>query len=542
MRLSTTNYKDFQLGSECFQGAKQANHCLPGDEVTWESNQCKLVKRASHRFIPGVLETNSKYIYGHTSHGSKLFLFHPHDRKYPPFRVGSKSLSMARNQLGLIEFMDWEEFETMPRGNLIRILGPCGDVSAEKKALTYQYSFPKVASQLFDVAEPIFEGRTPLSGYTFNIDPDGCLDIDDVFTLNQLSETQWQFVITISDVAEHILEGSEGDIHALQLGETLYQNSEAVVPMLPPPLSEMAFSLRPREKHVGVSLFCLWDTLTKKLTVGEFKETVFLNNRSYSYESIYKTDEFPLGILKEIAAFLHGSPTEDSSAKGQALSTASSWGGGGDSHEWVAEAMILYNKEVAKKLLEHNVGLLRAHNNPDAERLKHFTAIHPDLQFLAYTAAIYAPTGPNLIHAGLGSVPYCHASSPIRRYADLLNQRNLKAILKGTPLAPTPSFLAEQLNGIQKRMRAYERSLFFLEQVAETPSGTVEGLVLSFTEEKTKVYIPAWKIVIRLDPGSYTVGQTLTVDYFADLNKPHWDQRIVFRSTTKEDANEEHDE
>jgi exoribonuclease R len=204
--------------------------------------------------------------------------------------------------------------------------------------------------------------------------------------------------------------------------------------------------------------------------------------------------------------------------------------------------MILYNKEVAKKLLEHNVGLLRAHSNPEAERLKHFTSIHPDLQFLAYTAANYAPTEPNLIHAGLGAVPYCHASSPIRRYADLLNQRNLKAILNGTPLALTPSFLAEQLNGIQKRMRAYERSLFFLEQVAETPSGTVEGLVLSFTEEKTKVFVPSWKIVIRVDPGTYTVGQTLSVDYFADLNKPHWDKRIVFRATTKEDANAGRDE
>jgi exoribonuclease R len=415
--------------------------------------------------------------------------------------------------------MDWEEFETMPRGNLIRILGPCGDLSAEKKALTYQYSSPKMASQLFDVEAPGYQDRVQLEGYTFNIDPDGCLDIDDVLTLRKVSETQWEFVITIADVATHILEGSEGDKHAYYLGETLYQNSEAVVPMLPAALSEMAFSLRPKETHVGISLFCLWETTTKQLTINGFKESVFTNNASYSYETIYKADEVLLALLKDIAAYLHGSPTNDS-------------------HEWVAEAMLLYNKEVAKKLLEHNVGLLRAHNNPDAERLKHFTAIHPDLQYLAYTAAKYVPTGPDLIHAGLGSVPYCHASSPIRRYADLVNQRNLKALLKGTPLAPTSVLTAEHLNGIQKRMRAYERSLFFLEQVAQTPTGTVEGLVLSSTEEKTKVYVPLWKLVIRVDPGSYTVAQRISVDYFADLNKPHWDQRIVFRVTTNSNGDE----
>ena len=524
MMLSTSNYKQFQIGETSFEGAKQANHCLPGDTVEWLDSRCKLLKRASHRFIPGVLETNSKTIYGHTSHGSKLFLFHPHDRKYPPFRVGSNCRDMSRNQLGLIELMDWEEFETMPRGNLLRILGPCGDLTAEKKALTYQYSSPKLASQLFDIEDPDMKGRVALEGFTFNIDPDGCLDIDDVLTLNQISETQWQFVITISDVATHILEGSEGDNHAFQLGETLYQNSEAVVPMFPCALSEMAFSLRPREKHFGISLVCRWDTETKQLHVEDFKETVFVNNASYTYETIYKAEEFPLQILKDIVSFLHESPTDDS-------------------HEWVAEAMLLYNKEVAKKLLEHNVGLLRAHSNPDAERLKHFTAIHPDLQYLAYTAAVYVPTGPNLIHAGLGSVPYCHASSPIRRYADLVNQRNLKAILKGKPLAPTSSTTAETLNRIQKRMRAYERSLFFLEQVAQTPSGTVEGLVLSFTEEKTKVYVPSWKLVIRVDPGMYSLGQKVSVDYFADLNRPHWDQRIVFRLTrTEASADAKHDE
>ena len=145
------------------------------------------------------------------------------------------------------------------------------------------------------------------------------------------------------------------------------------------------------------------------------------------------------------------------------------------------------------------------------------------------------------VHASLGSVPYCHASSPIRRYADIVNQRCLKAILRNQPseFFPCSQETAKILNLQQKQVRRYERSLFFLEQIAKSPSGKVEGVIVECLSEKTKVYIPAWKQTIRMDPGSYTIGQSVQVGYYADLQKPYWDQRIVFRM---EDGDGEHDE
>jgi exoribonuclease R len=526
MRLTTSDYKTFEVEGDppiVFSDFRQANHCLSGDSVEWKNGMCSLVKRTSHRFIPGVLELTSKVLYGHTSRGAKIYLFHPLSRSYPPFRVGSSLRDTSKNQLGLVEFMEWEDVETLPRGSLIRLVGPCGDLTAERKALTYQYSSPSLSSQLFDIAEDTCLNRVPLPGLTFSIDPDGCMDIDDVLTLHQRSETEWEFSITISDVAAYILEGSDGDIHAYSLGQTLYQDGEAVVPMLPGALSEMALSLRPGEPHTGISLVCTWSTETKTLTVGDFKETSFTSALKTSYESIYDVKEIPTGILQDIASFLHGSPTTDS-------------------HEWVAECMLLYNKEVAKKLVENGVGLLRTHKPANAEALNQLTTIHPDLKALAYEAARYQPSGPDLIHAGLGSVAYCHASSPIRRYADLVNQRALKKILRGDPGSPVPDETAKQLNTIQKRMRAYERSLFFLDQVVQIPSGSVEGLVVTSTETKTKVYVPKWKQIIRVDPGSYTTGQNLTIDYYADLQKPQWDQRMVFRVSSDDTESGEHDE
>jgi len=512
MLLQTKNYKNFSVGSKLFTDFRQANHCLPGDSVEWKENKCHLVSRGFHRFIPGVLELKSKYVYGHTSRGAKIYLFHPHDRKYPPFRVGSNCRNTETNQLGLIELMDWDEFETTPRGNLLRILGPCGSFQAEKEALLYQFSNPKKAAELFDISEDTETKRELLEGYTFNIDPDDCMDIDDILTLKQISSKEWNFIITIADVAAHIKEGSPGDKHAYSLGQTLYQNGEAAVPMLPSALSEMALSLRPKETHVGVSLFCIWNTDTKCLSVGDFRETVFQSNAKYTYDTIYKSQEVPIQILEDIASFLKGSPTPDS-------------------HEWIAEFMILYNKQVAQKLLEYKVGLLRTHKEADKERLQQLTALHPDLNVLAYKSAKYEPTAENLIHASLGSVPYCHATSPLRRYADLVNQRALKAILKGSPQSPIPLQTAEHLNTIQKKLRNYERCLFFLETIAETPSGSVDALVVFSTEEKIKLYVPSWKQMIKVSNQHLALGEKVRIDYYADFQKPHWDERIVFRIT-----------
>ena len=62
-----------------------------------------------------------------------------------------------------------------------------------------------------------------------------------------------------------------------------------------------------------------------------------------------------------------------------------------------------------------------------------------------------------------------------------------------------------------------------------SPTGTVEGLVLESTETKTKVYIPSWKHTVKVEPGSYSIGQKISLEYYADLQKPKWDQRMVIR-------------
>ena len=506
MILETKDYKTFNLGNISFDDYHQANRCLPGDTVEWDGEKCILQKRADHRFLVGVLELNSKYIYGHTSRGVKIYLFHPFDTSYPPMRVGCSERDTSKNQLALVKFDSWTE--KIPRGNLIRLLGPVGDLEAEKEALLWLCGKPELKKMAFDI-EPSKKERRRIEGNTINIDPEGCKDIDDVLTLQQLPNGLWQLIITIADVADSIPVDSPGDLLAREKGQTLYQNGQAKLPMLPSNLSEDQLSLLPGAIRQGISFTTTWDAENEVLIYEGFEEVTIVNTKSYTYESIYQSD-FPIAILKQIASFLKGQETNDS-------------------HEWIEQFMLLYNLEGAKLLLKANAGLLRTHKAADQVKLEQFQTIHPDLRIFAFESAQYEFTGEGKIHATLGNKPYTHLSSPLRRYADLLNQRVLKAFLHSSTPSSLEASLPTHLNSIQKKQKKHDRDLFFLEQILKETTGYVEGLVVESTETKTKVYIPSWKRIVKVKSEQQIPGQQISVEFYADVRKISWKERIVFR-------------
>lgn len=528
MYITTKNYQDFCLVDgggaplQTFQGAVKAQHSLPGDQVLWTNEQCQIVQRASYGWIVGTVELASKYLYGHTSRGAPIYLFHPMNPAFPVFRVGCSLKDTSRNQLALVEFADWPASEKLPRANLLRLLGPVGEATVEREALRWLYGFPRLTGKGFQFSGPLEDpGLRPLvEGQTINIDPPGCQDIDDVVSLRQTSADTWELVITIADVAAWIPEEGETDAQALQKTQTLYENGRAVVPMVPAILSEDKASLVPGQERLGISLFAEWNEQDKRLALHGFKETRIRNQTSYTYETIYdaeKSGAFPVAILRAATSHLANRDLTDS-------------------HEWVEQLMILYNKEVAKILLQADAGLVRTHTAPERERVLAYEAIHPDLTYLAYSSAQYAAAAPGRTHAALGDSAYAHASSPLRRYADLLNQRVLKAWLKGQHRPAVVPSLAQRLNDGDKRHRKHDRDLFFLEQVLERPAGRQSGVVVETNEKRTKVYVPAWRRLVSVkhkrDDEVKTVWSpkdAVEIDYYVNLYKPNWKERFVMR-------------
>jgi exoribonuclease R len=468
--------------------------------------------------LVGILELNSKYIYGHTSRNVPIYLFHPFNKSHPLVKVGCSEKDRSTNLFVLVEVDD--DQTKIYKGHIVHILGKTGDVVAEANALKWFVApFHKKIEKLPCPCPSIPLSQDNLSrvpivdGWTINIDPPGCRDIDDCITLIPIDEQRWSLVITIADVAANVCEDSEMERLAYIQGQTVYQDGKAVAPMFPAWFSENQGSLIPGETRLGVSWIGTWNSQTSRLETGSFQETLIKNQETYTYDSILESNQFPFKILKDIASFLKGSITSDP-------------------HEWVEELMLFYNKEVAKHLLEKGIGILRSQTERDIQKAVLYGSHHPDLIHYGRMMAEYSVCLPGYLHRTLGNIPYCHATSPLRRYADLFNQRCLKAILRGKEEKPVEDGILIHLNGRQKQVKQHDRDFFLLQKVIGTSSGTLECIYLESLETRDVIYVPSWKRLLRIHrsfPGTtWKSGDKLNLEYYYNRNLPYWKDRMVF--------------
>ena len=432
--------------------------------------------------IPGIIELNSKTIYGLTSRNVPIYRFKPLNTNLTDYLVGCSQKDRTQNMLGLIEQSD-----TM-RSNLIRIIGPCGDIAAEKEALLLQYS--KNVWKKFDTKTlklPTFGERKVIDGYTFNIDPYGCTDIDDVITIGN----DGYIYITIADVASWMNTNGELFEKAKTVGQSLYRDGNVVSHLLP---HEEECSLLPDTKKLGVSLKFKWDSY--EITEISFERVIITNNQSFTYE---QAQNFQFSnLLKEISSYLAREELHDS-------------------HEWIEQLMIFYNCEVAKILSEKKIGILRSQDQPEFEKLELYKSFVTDVSYLANKSARYTPASLNEPHWGLSKGVYCHATSPIRRFADIVNQM----IICGYE---TPEVDCEELNRLQNDAKKYERDSFFLEKILGNENRITEGIVLS----DHRIWVPEWKRLITCK-NNYSPGTPGILKYSLDMNQTTWKRRMVFK-------------
>jgi len=524
-KLYTKDYKTFGVNGEI--RLESIDRALPGDEIELSDGKEKWIvtQRAEHPTLVGILDIKSKYIYGMSSRGTSQYLFTPYNESYPPFIVGCADKNKTHNKIVLIRFSDWPVGSKFPKGQLVQTLGVAGDFQAEAKALYWYYS-PWVYRQIpMSSCRNNNSERLDLTNkYTFNIDPPGCKDIDDVLTVyrnnnNNNNNNSWVLVVTIADVADIIDTNCELDHHAMKTGQSLYSNFLSPRNMLPPELSEDILSLIPGNVRLGVSLVHTF--IGNTLISSKFMETIIENKASYTYDNVEATlDPDTLKMTRQAANILG---CEDIN----------------DPHKWIETFMVNYNKNVAATLYKHQVGIFRG-QKPEAP-LEKYQRICPEL---AHQAAIF--TGPDNIleHTSLNAPTYCYASSPIRRYVDIVNQRLLKIIISKQwellILCKNDDFsiLAEKMNILQKGAKRQSRDDFFLSQLAAGETGekrTIEGVIFDITTEKLKVYVPSWKHFIKVlrrdekTESTISEGDQVTLRYFYNADQVGWKNRIVFQ-------------
>jgi exoribonuclease R len=445
--------------------------------------------------ISGIVHLTSKTIYGFSSRKIPIYAFQPFDTSIKPFMVGCSSTDKTSNLLAIAKITD--SSVKNPRGFIEKIIGKCGERAAEEEALLWRYAPFRWRKQKTAIIHPKDIDRMFLDVPTINIDPAGCKDIDDCISIWKTAEGQCVVAITIADVHEWLKCNPQILEKAPSFGQTFYNNGAVAAPMLPSELSEDLCSLIPGVPRLGRALIFLWNDETRTISEYRFESVIINNKKSYTYDNIKSATDFPIDILKNVASKLASCEVDDP-------------------HEWVEHLMMFYNFVAAKELQKIGYGIWRSHDAPNTERLEKYKHLGDDLERFAFSSAVYSKT-PEL-HWGCKNALYCHATSPIRRWSDVVNQ----AILKGEPM----TFNIDQLNLISKNAKKYERDSVFLNALYTAKSANLGACTIL---DESRIWIPLWNRIVNIGKTEYPEGTVLNLSYFMNLNGQTWKKRIVFK-------------
>ena len=339
------------------------------------------------------------------------------------------------------------------------------------------------------VEEAALSGRLDLRDKTIiTIDGAASKDLDDAVSLEKDGRGRWVLGVHIADVSHYVTQGSALDLEAWERGTSVYF-ADQVVPMLPKELSNGICSLNPRADRLALS--CIM-TLTPEGEVVEhtIAKSVIRTTERMTYEdcnllldgqrrgqapALQERYQDILPMLEDMAALskvLEGRRRRRGALE---LDTKESYvicddtgapvdvavHSQGVSEALIESFMLSANECVAEHLNKLDKPCVyRVHEKPSpdkAEALRTMVAPlgydlkeadGPSLQKLldaskgkpeeaavsmmvlrALMKARY--DGENLGHFGLGAKYYCHFTSPIRRYPDLMVHRILTALLDG---------------------------------------------------------------------------------------------------------------
>jgi len=331
---------------------------------------------------------------------------------------------------------------------------------------------------------------------TFTIDPASARDFDDAISARREPDGT-RLWIHIADVAAHVRPGTPLDLEARHRGNSTYVPG-AVEPMLPRALSEDACSLAPDVERLAVtaevelspsgaprSSSFYRSRIRSRARLDYDQLDLVFAGKDKAPESVAE----PLAVAREAAAALAerrgstGLDVESSEpefrfdANGDVVAARSLVQT--ESHRLIERLMILANEQVAQLLERKRVpAVYRVHAQPDPLRIErlleqlgalgvptpplgqglapsqagavvaqasrlvieeaarrgHGREAYTSLVLRSQMQASYSDR--NSGHAGLGSPAYCHFTSPIRRYPDLLVHRALLATLGEGEEAP----------------------------------------------------------------------------------------------------------
>ncbi|MGI6452501.1 MAG: ribonuclease R [Syntrophomonadaceae bacterium] len=451
-----------------------------------EGSIIRIIKRANQEIV-GTLEKGKRFM--------QVIPDDPR-MYYPIYVVGYKKAKARVGDKVVVSITSWPDGYKGPEGKIIEVLGKTGEPGLDLQVIIRKYGLrsefsEKVIKEARQAAVPvsqeeISQRRDLRNIRMITIDGEDAKDLDDAVSIARTGRG-YHLGVHIADVSHYVKENSQLDQEAFKRGTSVYL-VDHVLPMLPKELSNGICSLNAGEDRLAISCLMNIDDKGKVVNYDLCKSVINVDKRM-TYTAVNKIlaeggqeerNEYPeivpdLELMAELSAILrkdrlergaldfdfpeskvivdkNGTPTEIRKVRP------------GVGEKIIEDFMIKANEVVAEHMYWREAPILyRVHEKPDEDGMtglnrvlgvfghriranqtepKAFQKVlreikgRPEEQLISLIMlrsmkhAKYYPVA--LGHFGLASRYYCHFTSPIRRYPDLIVHRVLSALLDGS--------------------------------------------------------------------------------------------------------------
>ena len=418
----------------------------------------------------------------------------------------------------VVEILCWPTEKYLARGVIVEVLGRAGRYESEIKSIICQHHLPgefrdncieqsREAAAEFN-PEHIGTREDVTEKVIVTIDPPDAKDFDDAISLEKDTEGNWVLGVHIADVSNFVPHDSPLGAEARNRGNSVYLPGKTI-PMLPEILSNGICSLQPGQKRFVKSVYLTYDD-DGDVVSRSFANSVMQSAQRLTYQQAdrilkgHTKGATPAVIellrnMETLSRAIERRRTNNGMMHLDLPETALVMDKSGqvvdahpadDSypHTIIEMFMVEANEAVASLLDRLNVAFMRRiHPEPDVLSMKNLSKLVRALGFgmprtpdrtaiqellvavrgsdssLAVNIAVlrsfekaqYAPS--HIGHYALASTHYCHFTSPIRRYADLLVHRILEC------------YLQKRLDSVEQELDLTEigKHITFTEQRAE---------------------------------------------------------------------------
>ena len=478
---------------ELFIPARSLNGAFQGDEVlavkvpgkmgsTDEGEIVRVVKRGK----PQLVGT----FYAERTYGFVV----PDDKGFTKdiFVAGKNSLNAKSGSKVVCNILSYENGKS-PEGEIVEILGFGNDILTEELSILVENGVKQnfdeeTLNYLKNIPDQVSEkdkfNRLDLTDkLIITIDGDDSRDFDDAISL-ELKNGVYELGVHIADVSHYVRDNTPIDDEAKLRATSIYF-PDRVLPMLPEKLSNGICSLNEGVERLTIS--CIMQvSLQGELITYDIKPTVIKSKFRMTYkkvQGIIDGDKELSSTYEQIVPLINNAHTLSQILRANRKKLGSIDIDSKESYifvqnnkitlakrenthanQLIEEFMLLANTTVARHCFYLDVPFVfRTHEKPTDDKIKAFVEFlkgigvktswneknyHPqdfnkllekikDENYYSVVNSVLLRsmqkakyTSENIGHFGLAFSEYCHFTSPIRRYPDLMVHRILKTILK----------------------------------------------------------------------------------------------------------------